>query len=278
MELTSYLHDLVRHATGEQVINLHPLRASSGQAALYHVQCRSGAQFALKTGSHLETEARGLHRLAYEGIPCPHVHAQADNYLLMDWLPGSAYMPGHADSDVAETFARMHKVVGVGFGWEETTYVAGQACRNAATATWIEFFRDRRLLPLAHGAHRSGHLPAAELERIDKLAAALGERLAPDPMPRLCHGDLCSGNVLCSRRRVMGLIDPALYFGDPEMDLALFAMPGQPSDEFYACYREHTPLAPDFATRQPLYQLIPLLRTAQSHLAQITRRLQQLGV
>lgn len=280
--LTQYLHDIVRHATGERVTTLHPLRSGSADTALYQVHCASGTQFALKTGSRLESEGRGLQRLAYEGIPSPQVYAQADNYLLMDWLRGTAYLPGHSDADVAEHLARLHRVAGPHCGWDEPSWLGGYRLDNAPAADWPSFLRDNRLRPLAQAALQARKLPDSLYARIESLAVELPARLPADRPFCLCHGALWTGHVLCSRRRLAGLIAPALHYGDPEMDLATFALAGQPSADFYAAYAEHGDLAPHYRERQALYQLIPLLARvlmdAEPNLTALDQRLTALGI
>jgi fructosamine-3-kinase len=55
------------------------------------------------------------------------------------------------------------------------------------------------------------------------------------------------------------LIDPAVYYGDREADLAMTALFGGFPPRFYEAYREAFPLAPGYEARQPLYQLYYLL-------------------
>ncbi len=55
------------------------------------------------------------------------------------------------------------------------------------------------------------------------------------------------------------LIDPAVYGGHREMDLAMMRLFGGFSESVFAAYDEAWPLSDGHEARVPLYQLYPLL-------------------
>jgi fructosamine-3-kinase len=77
--------------------------------------------------------------------------------------------------------------------------------------------------------------------------------------PALLHGDLWSGNVICDQEGKPCLIDPAVYFGHREMDLAFSKLFGGFDSRFYEAYESIIPLEPDFESRIGIYNLYPLL-------------------
>ena len=93
-------------------------------------------------------------------------------------------------------------------------------------------------------------------ERVERLAGRLADLLPAAPAPALLHGDLWTGNILVKDGRLVGLVDPACYHGDAEVDLAMLDLFGPPPEEFYEAYGS---LAPDWRERQPIYQLFPAL-------------------
>jgi fructosamine-3-kinase len=80
-----------------------------------------------------------------------------------------------------------------------------------------------------------------------------------DCQPSLLHGDLWGGNWLVSAAGEPVLIDPAVYYGDREADLAMTRLFGGFPPAFYGAYEEVFPLASGHAEREPLYRLYYLL-------------------
>jgi fructosamine-3-kinase len=81
---------------------------------------------------------------------------------------------------------------------------------------------------------------------------------AAEPPARL-HGDLWSGNVMTDETGAPCLIDPAVYGGHREIDLAMLRLFGSPSQRIFAAYEEAHPLADGHSERIALWQLLPLL-------------------
>ena len=113
---------------------------------------------------------------------------------------------------------------------------------------------------MATAAQQEGHLPARLVNRIDKLIVKLGDLIAEKPAASLLHGDLWGGNILCHDDKIAGLIDPAIYYGDREIDLAFGTLFGDLTPEFFKQYDEVSKIEPGFfEERRDLYNLYPLL-------------------
>ena len=82
--------------------------------------------------------------------------------------------------------------------------------------------------------------------------------IIPVEKPSLLHGDLWIGNVINSFE-VPYLIDPAIYYGHREMDLAMSKLFGGFHDDFYSTYNENYPLIAGWEDRRDIYNLYPLL-------------------
>jgi fructosamine-3-kinase len=93
----------------------------------------------------------------------------------------------------------------------------------------------------------------------DALFGCLTERVGPDEPPARLHGDLWGGNLHVDEEGRPCLIDPAVYGGHREMDLAMMRLFGGFSPRVFAAYHEAYPLAPGWEDRVPLYQLYPLM-------------------
>ncbi len=77
-------------------------------------------------------------------------------------------------------------------------------------------------------------------------------------MSRL-HGDLWGGNLLVGPRGEPCLIDPAVYAGHREVDLAMMRLFGGFGTRVFQSYQESYPLQDGHEQRVHLYQLYPLL-------------------
>ncbi len=201
-----------------------------------------------------------LRDLSAAGLPVPNVlHAAAD-LLVMEYVAAGGPLSGSAETHAADLIAALHGRTDAQHGYAYDTLIGGLPQPNPETADWRTFFRDHRLLEMADQAYAAGRLPTAARTRIDTLATKLDRWIAPDRTPSLLHGDLWGGNVLCRDGRIAAFIDPAVYFGDAEIELAFSTLFHTVGDRFFARYAEHRPVDPDFfAVRKDLYNLYPLL-------------------
>ena len=126
-------------------------------------------------------------------------------------------------------------------------------------ASWPEFYAQRRLLPLVRRTRDAGTLDAATARAVEAVAARLPALCGPAEPPARLHGDLWGGNVMCDANGDPVLVDPAVYGGHREIDLAMLRLFGGPGPRCFAAYDEAFPLAPGVADRVPLWQLYPLL-------------------
>lgn len=202
-----------------------------------------------KPGPAARAEARMLRAIRAAGVPAPEILAEGDGLLVLELLPDDGTL-GAAWASLGAALATLHAARGPRYGWPEDHRFGSVAIPNGALESWPEFWAERRLRPALP------HLPGALARRVERLAGRLGDLLPQAPAPALLHGDLWSGNVLVSGGKVSGLIDPACYHGDGEVDLAMLSLFSTPGPEFRAAYG---PEEPGFAARQPVYQLWPAL-------------------
>ncbi len=171
---------------------------------------------------------------------------------------------GHLDTSaqehLADLVAGLHSVTAPAYGLDRPTLIGPLDQPNTPGDDWPSFFRDQRLLAMARAAFDEGALDTSLLNRIEALAGRLEAYIDDPAPPSLLHGDLWDGNILCVGGRVTGLIDPAISYGDPEIELAFMTLFGTVSDRFFDRYGEHHPMRPGFfERRRDLYNLYPLL-------------------
>ena len=124
--------------------------------------------------------------------------------------------------------------------------------------TWVDFFIAQRLEPLLGKAYFEGLIEEDFLKKFRAIYPRLHE-FFPKERPSLLHGDLWSGNVMADSHGFPALIDPAVYFGNREMDIAFSRMFGGFDQRFYDAYDAVFPLSDGFEERKDVYNLYPLL-------------------
>ena len=223
------------------------------------VKAREGAG---SSEPSLELEAFMLGELArLSELPVPRVHHAEPDLLVMDFIDndGGVITPS-VERHAGELIAALHATPRERFGYVRDTLIGPLPQPNPEADRWVPFFRDHRLLVMARLAHAEGSLPSAMLARIEVLAERLGDYLVEPAFPSLLHGDLWTGNVLVRGDRIAGFVDPAIYCGSPEIELAFATLFGTFGKSFFAAYEDLMPLEPGFhELRSSLYTLYPRL-------------------
>jgi fructosamine-3-kinase len=211
--------------------------------------------------SKLSVEGYMLGYLAeHSRLPVPEVYHSSDELLLMEYVEGGGGSSPVVQTDAAELLAALHGVTAAEFGHERDTLIGGLDQPNPWTTSWVEFFRDHRLMYMAREANVAGSLPDEDLRRVERLAERLDEYLEEPESASLIHGDVWGGNVIAGETGISGFLDPAIYHADPEIELAFITLFGTFGDAFFERYAEIRPIRDGFfEVRRDLYNLYPLL-------------------
>ncbi|MCC9621557.1 fructosamine kinase family protein [Thalassospira sp. MA62] len=223
----------------------------------------NGMSLIAKLGARADLEIEGemLRYFAQKSpIPCPDVLFASHDCLIMSFIPSDGHMTVSAQHDLATQLAQQHQVHDDQFGLSFDTLIGGLHQPNPRTQSWVTFFGEYRLRQLAHNANQAGRLPANITARMDRLIERLGDMIDDCPAPSLLHGDLWGGNILCRDGKIAALIDPAIYYGDREIELAFGTLFGDLTPDFFEQYHSVYPISPGFLEeRRDLYNLYPLL-------------------
>lgn len=130
--------------------------------------------------------------------------------------------------------------------------------RPVESNRWVDFYAERRVLPWLRSAVDSGCLPMASASGVERLVERFPVLLGSEPRPTLVHGDAQQNNLLTTANDVV-LVDPAPYFGHPELDLALVDYFAPVPDAVFDGYRDVTPIDPGFEERRELCRLFGYL-------------------
>jgi fructosamine-3-kinase len=208
-----------------------------------------------------QAEARGLQWLAEAGaIALPKVLAVSNDdavpFLVLELIePGSRSRD--FDERLGRELAALHRVGAPGFGLDHDNFIGSLPQTNAVEQDWQSFYRQQRLVPQVRRAAR--HLGSALQQNFDQLYARLPDLVGTAEPPARLHGDLWGGNLHATVSGAPCLIDPAVYGGHREIDLAMMQLFGGFSERVFDAYDEAYPLQPDWRERVQLYQLYPLL-------------------
>lgn len=287
--MSDKIADLVSAACGECASTVRPLSSSWGMR-LYRSRLAGAGAVLIKHGvsqvaGHLAIEGFMLRELASKtDLPVPEVFYVSDDLLVMEFVESVGAMNRAHQHHAGELVAACHNLVQESFGYGRDTVIGALLQPNRVSQSWVRFFRDHRLLYMARMAHERGRLSAPMLGRIERLAGRLGQYIDEPDHPSLLHGDLWGGNILPGAGgKIAGFIDPAIYCGAAEIELAFTQMFHTFNEPFFDSYRANAPLAPDFfELRCDLYNLYPTLvhvaLFGASYLGQVEAILRRVGL
>lgn len=213
-----------------------------------------------------EAEAEGLRALA-EAVERTSAEAVVPRPLGHGRLPGGAWLMTEyvihgiplvgAGVRLGRALAAIHEEVHQPIGWPTDNWIGSLAQSNQSSPTWGEFWRDRRIAPQLELARNAGRARDAVFDRLlDAIPGATEGALADS----LLHGDLWSGNAFYRVDGLPVLIDPAVYRGDGEVDLAMAELFGGFDTGVNDAYRSLREISVEYEShRRALYQLYYLL-------------------
>ena len=239
-----------------RIISSHPLSGGCINSAL-KINANCGPFFVKwndnAVAQMFQKEAKGLQLLRNTNtIRLPKTINASNHFLLLEYIEST-----NKSTIFWESFGRglaaLHQNTAATFGLDHDNYIGSLPQCNTPMNSWTEFFIHNRLVAQLN----IGDCAAEIRKKFDALFSKLPS-LLPAESPALIHGDLWSGNVLCTHDKVV-LIDPAVYYGHREMDLAMTALFGGVPKRFYDAYNEYYPLEKGWGKRTDLCNVYPLL-------------------
>lgn len=238
------------------------LLGSNATAKVYLSESKSGVLTVVKESRDsfaLNAEAQML-KLLSPYVRVPEVFILEDHRLVMEHIPNDGTCGDACEEQIAEILAALHRNSAELFGLGFDTTIGPFRQSNRPRSSWIDFYREERVLDFAVKAFDEGRIDAAMRTRVEKIASDFGDLLNEPKKPSLLHGDVWSGNVLTLQDRFAALIDPAAYYGHSEMELAFIGMFNTFGKRFYTRYHALRPIEPGFFEhRADLYRIFPYL-------------------
>ncbi|MDR3667548.1 MAG: fructosamine kinase family protein [Ignavibacteriaceae bacterium] len=231
----------------------------------YKITLTDGFSYLLKINEHspddmFKTEAHGLLELQKaEAIKIPEVFLHDKDFILLEFI-SSAPKKKKFFEEFGRKFAKLHKYTAEEYGFYEDNYIGSTPQYNLNNESnkmnWISFYFYNRLLYQFKLAEKNGYADNAlgdGFKNIEnKIESILG---GSEERPTLLHGDLWSGNYMVNESGDACLIDPAVYYGHREADLAMTKLFGGFSPPFYKAYNEAFPLREGWDYRENIYML-----------------------
>lgn len=209
-------------------------------------------------------EANGLKEIKKSNtIRVPSVIKATNEFILLEFIePGK--QKKNFFEDFGRMFASMHKFSNEHFGFYENNFIGSNEQDNIADDeeknNWVKFYFNKRILFQVELAEKLGNSTSELRESVSALENKMEEIIgSTNDKPSLLHGDLWGGNYMVDENGNACLIDPAVYYGNREADLAMTKLFGGFNSEFYSSYNETFPLADGYEYRENIYKLYHVL-------------------
>ena len=233
------------------------------------INTETGKHFFLKSNNNNPSkmflnEANGLKELEKSNtIRVPKVISAADDYILLEVISSSSKSK-HFFEDFGRNFAEIHKHTNEQYGFYENNYIGSlpqiNIPENMELYDWPSFYFNKRLKFQINLAENNGYLTDELSSAFSKLENKIESILSNNnEKPALLHGDLWSGNFIIDENGSACLIDPAVYYGNREADLAMTKLFGGFDNIFYSAYNEYFPLPEGCNYRENIYKLYHVL-------------------
>ena len=155
---------------------------------------------------------------------------------------------------IGQALAQIHRVKGKQYGLETHCYFGPFYQDNRPLSDWATFYAERRLWPRLMGAINAGNMPTTAIHQVEKLMSRLPQLCGPEITPTLLHGDAQHHNFISTAEGAV-VIDPAVYYGHPEIDLAYVDYFHPMPEDVFLGYQEILPIDPGFHERRELWRI-----------------------
>jgi len=247
-------------------------------AGMYFIKYNSAVAYP----AMFEKEAAGLKILAdANAISVPKVIASGESgklaFLILEHIEnGTPYR--NFWNEFGTKLADLHRNTSDYFGLDHDNYIGSLIQRNKLHPDFFSFFISERIEPQLKEARNKGAFSQSETRYFDSLFKSL-PAIIPFEKPVLIHGDLWNGNYMVTLNGSPCLIDPAVYYGHREADIAMTKLFGGFQPEFYHAYNQAWPMEKGWQKRMDIFNLYPLLVHVNlfggSYAAQVLRIIRQ---
>lgn len=260
---------------GRQIVSGTLLSSSSFEQKA-RIRLNDGSSYFVKwssvvPGDYYSVQARGLAELEIKGkMKLPTVvtyschSSDQPSYIILEFVTDSPKSSSSAKhwSYLGVSLANMHRICEEFHGLDHDNYLDFSKQSNKRYTLWSDFFINERLLPQLEMGQNSGWIDNATRIIFQNKLQKMQDLLSLDQAkPSLLHGDLWIGNVIQSPSGCY-LVDPAIYYGSREADIAFSEMFSGFPKIFYTSYAKEFPFQDGYEQRKEVLNLYHIMNNA----------------
>jgi len=185
----------------------------------------------------------------------PKVYHLEKNLFIINWIENNNLKDYNSEEELAYYLSIIHSENNGKFGFNFNSPIGGieQPCNFENS--WIDFYRKNRLQFIFDKINNSNPMPKEINKGIEKIINKLENFIPESNKASLIHGDLWSGNILFNNGKLVGLIDPAIYYSNNELDLSSLSFLNVVSKNFIEKYKNYLYIENNFEERKGIYEL-----------------------
>ena len=185
----------------------------------------------------------------------PTIKLLTDDVLIMNFIEHNNIISDNYQNVLAKEILKIHSVTNDKYGFDFDAQIGGLKQSNTYELNWIDFFTNKRLSMIFEKINKDNPMPKSINQKIEKLMRDMKNHLPRQPNISLLHGDLWEGNILFKDGELAGLIDPGIYFGHHELEIAYLTWFKFVDEIFLDFYSNFIKIDKYFIKYEPIYQL-----------------------
>tara|TARA_Y100000996_G_scaffold147441_1_gene113509 strand:- start:204 stop:980 length:777 start_codon:yes stop_codon:yes gene_type:complete len=201
------------------------------------------------------SEKNSLSYLANITSLVPKIKFNSNELLIIDYIENNDIKDKNYQVILAEEISKIHQNTNNRYGFQFDAQIGALKQTNEFIDSWVVFFREKRLNSIFELINNDDPMTNNINQKIEKLLKNIHNLIPNNPIPRLLHGDLWAGNILYNNGKLVGLIDPGIFFGHNELEIAYLTWFNFVNEEFLKIYSNIIPIERDYFEYEPIYQL-----------------------
>ena len=178
-----------------------------------------------------------------------------NNVMVMKFIDNNKIKNKYSSKELAKKISFIHKIKSTKYGYNFNPPIGGMKQPSEYEISWTNFFVKKRLVMIYEKINKTKLMPKTINKNIEKIIKNIKNILPNNPTPSLIHGDLWDGNILFNNGRLVGLIDPGIYYAHNELEVAYINWFGHFGKNFIEHYNDYNLIDKEFYNYQEVYQL-----------------------